>query len=319
MTLRTIFVQLAGLMVILPTFCISSLPQDNDAHLGYAGAESAFISMPNPGIVSPTARGMSGWDDTTYNEGVRFYKNGQYGEAATAYKKACDRFAKACTNLGFMYNRGQGVEMSSLLAAEYYLRGCEHGNALGCTNLGVLYWNRNLPKNDKEAVEFFERGCRNGDSHACRNLGYLYKYGDGVPKDEKRAAEQYKMADQLSHVHRIPIHVEDGLILVSLTIQDEDAILILDTGSSRTALIRKYLPPGQGLRPTQKVMTLLGTGEAYAVNLDWKLDGREIQLPALIGDFNFPHGAVGILGADVLGKFTSVRFNYSAMVLTLED
>jgi hypothetical protein len=113
--------------------------------------------------------------------------------------------------------------------------------------------------------------------------------------------------------------VEDGLILISLNIQEANAVLIIDTGSSRTAFIRKYLPQGYALPPTLKVSTLMGSGEAYAVDVSWKLDGREIQLPALVGDFNFPHGAVGILGADVLGMFTSVRFNYSEMVLLLED
>lgn len=319
MSLNKVFVQLAAVVIGLLAFCVVSRPQDNNAHQSEEDAESTFIPTPNTAIVSVEPSKKSVWGDTLYNEGIRLYNRGQYVEAAVAYKRACDRFAKACTNLGFMYSRGQGVKLSRPVAAGYYQRGCDEGDALGCTNLGIMYWNRVLPKSDEQAIELFERGCRNGDSGGCRDLGYMFGHGDGVHKDENRAAEQYKLADQLSHVHRIPIHVENGLILVSLTIQNEDALLIIDTGSSRTALIARYLPPGQGLKPTQKVTTLLGNGQAYAVDVNWKLDGREIQLPALVGDFIFPHGAVGILGADVLGMFKSIRVDYLSQVLILKD
>ena len=98
-----------------------------------------------------------------------------------------------------------------------------------------------------------------------------------------------------------------------------DYWVIVDTGSKRTALNRKFLPPGWSLLPGATVSTIVGSTEAYAVDVNWKLDGRDIRLPALIGDFNFPYGASGLLGADVLGTFTSVRFDYVRMVLILED
>jgi TPR repeat protein len=317
---RIRFSQVAVGMVGLLVFCLISFSQENQTSSGEPEIEASFLSRPNAAIGPPLEQsGKDVWGDTVYNEAFRLYNKGEYTQAASVYKKACDRYARACTNLGFMHNKGQGVTMSHSLAAEYYQRGCDDGNALGCTNLGIMYWKDDLPKNDRHAVELFERACRNDDSGGCRNLGYMYKHGLGISKDESRAAELYKQADHLSRIHRIPFHVEDGLILVSLTIQDEDAILILDTGSSRTALIRKYLALGYGLPPVQKVITLLGSGQAYPVDISWKLDGREIQLPALVGEFSFPHGAVGILGADVLGMFTSVRFNYSDKVLILED
>jgi TPR repeat protein len=322
---------LVGIALLLPLYAAAQsgtvsdsltpadAPQDNNAHQSEEDAESIFIPAPNGAIVSAEPSKKSVWGDTLYNEGVRLYERGQYVEAAAAYKKACDRFAKACTNLGFMYSRGQGVKLNRPVAAEYYQRGCDEGDPIGCTNLGILYRNRALSKSDGGAIELFERGCRNGDSRACRELGYMFAHGDGVQKDENRAAEHYKLADELSHVHRIPIHVEDGLILVSLTIQDADALLIVDTGSSRTTLIAKYLPPGQDLKPTQMVETLVGTGQVHTVEVNWKLDDREIQLPALVGDFTFPHGAVGILGTDLLGMFKSVHFDYSNLVLILKD
>jgi TPR repeat protein len=307
-------------VIVLFAFRLACFPQDSsNTYLSELGLDSSFLAAPNSELVVGDKSGKDVWMDTIYNEGVALYKRGQFVQAASAYKRACGGFANACTNLGFMYNNAQGVKLSHSLAAEYYRRGCENGNGLGCTNLGIMLWKAVLQKDDKLAAEMFERGCRNGDSGGCRGLGYMYEHGYGVPRDETRAAEEYKLADRLSHVHRVPIHVQDGLVLVSLNIQEQTALLIIDTGASRTTLARKYLPPGWSLRSLETVQTLLGSSHAIAVDVGWKLDGREIQLPALVGDFNFPHGAGGVLGADVLGMFTSVQFNYSDMVLVLVD
>lgn len=307
-------------VIVLFVFQTTCFPQDtSNTYMADLGLDSFLFSAPNSEPVLGDKPGKYVWMDTIYNEGVALYKKGQFAQAASAYKRACVDFAKACTNLGFMYNNALGVKLNHSIAAEYYRRGCDNGNGLGCTNLGIMYWKAVLQKDDKLAAEMFERGCRNGDSGGCRGLGYMYKHGYGVPRDETRAAEENHLADRLSHVHRLPIHVQDGLVLVSLNIQDQTALLIVDTGASRTTLARKYLPPGWSLRSLETVQTLLGSSHAIAVDVGWKLDGREIQLPALVGDFNFPHGAGGVLGADILGMFTSVQFNYSDMVLVLVD
>jgi hypothetical protein len=313
------FLQAAVVMIVSLLVCLRAFPQDTDTATGDPGVDGSFLSRLNPGIGPAERTGINVWEDAVYNQAVALYKQGRYAQAASVYGRACNRFAKACTNLGFMFAKGQGVKMSHSLAADYYKRGCDNGNALGCTNLGIEYLVHDPPKNDGHAVQLFEQGCRNGDSGGCRNLGYMYRHGLGVLKNETRASELYQQADQLSHVHRIQFHLQDGLVLVSLTIQEESTILIVDTGSARTALKRRFLPPGWGLYPGATVSTILGNTQAYAVDVIWKLDGRDVRLPALIGDFNFPYGASGLLGADILGTFTSVRFDYVGMVLILED
>jgi TPR repeat protein len=156
MLLRIRFSQVAVGMVGLLMFCLISFSQDNSS--GEPEIEASFLSRPNAAIGPALERsGKYVWGDTVYNEAFRLYNKGEYTQAALVYKKACDRFAKACTNLGFMYNKGQGVTMSHSLAAEYYKRGCDDGNALGCTNLGIMYWKDDPPKNDSHAVELFER------------------------------------------------------------------------------------------------------------------------------------------------------------------
>ena len=314
------FLQAAVVLSELLLVCAGALPQDNQSAADGPESDGSFLSRLNAGIGPAERTGNNVWEDAVYNQAVALYKQGRYAQAALLYERACDRFAKACTNLGFMYARGQGVKINHSLAAEYYKRGCDNGNALGCTNLGIEYWKHDPPKNDSHAVQLFEQSCRNGDSGGCRDLGYMYKQGLGVLKNETRASELYQQAEQLSHIHHIQFHLQDGMVLVSLTLQEESAILIVDTGSSRTALNRKFLPAGgSSLFPGATVSTIIGNAQAYAVDVNWKLDGRDIQLPVLIGDFNFPHGADGLLGADILGRFTSVRFDYVGMVLILED
>jgi len=313
------FLQAAVVLSELLLVCAGALPQDNQSAADGPESDGSFLSRLNAGIGPGERTGRDVWEDAVYNQAVALYKQGRYAQAASMYGRACNRFAKACTNLGFMYAKGQGVKMSHSLAVEYYKRGCDNENALGCTNLGLEYLVHDPPRNDNHAVQLFEQGCRNGDSGGCRDLGYMYKHGFGVLKNETRASELYQQADQLSHVHRIQFHLQDDLVLVSLTIQGESAILIVDTGSKRTALNRKFLPPGWSLLPGATVSTIVGSTEAYAVDVNWKLDGRDIRLPALIGDLNFPYGASGLLGADVLGTFTSVRFDYVRMVLILVD
>jgi len=310
----------AAILIILSLWvCVRAFPQDNDTSTGEAGIDGFFLSRLNAGIGPAERTGSNVWEDALYNQAVGLEKQGRYAEAASVYERACHSFAKACTNLGFMYAKGEGVKMSRSLAAEYYQRGCDNGNALGCTNRGIQYLVNDPPKNDSHAVQLFEQGCRNGDSGGCRNLGYMYKNGLGVLMNEVRASELYQQADRLSHVHRLPFHLQGGLVLISVTLQEESTILIVDTGSTRTALKRKFLPQGQNLIPGATVSTIIGNTQAYAVNVNWKLDGRDVTLPALIGDFNFPHGASGLLGADVLQTFTSVRFDYVSMFLILED
>src|SRR5579864_1769059 len=313
----SLVVQMAVLMILSLLVCLGAFPQDNETAAVDSTVDDYFLSRLNPAIGPAPAPRRNMWEDEIYNQAVALYKQGRYAQAASVYERACNHFAKACTNLGFMYAKGQGVKISRSLAEEYYKRGCNNGNALGCTNLGIEYILKDAPKNDSRAVQLFELGCRDGDRGGCLELSYMYRHGLGVSKNEARAFELYQQADRLSHVHRIPFHMQDGLVLVSLAIQEESAILIVDTGSARTALDRKFLPPGWALFPNAIVSTIVGNTHAYAVDVDWKLDGRNVRLPALIGDFHFPLGASGLLGADVLATFSSVRFDYGSMVLIL--
>lgn len=254
-----------------------------------------------------------------YNQAVGLFNEQKYEDAASTYLKACNFVAQACTNLGFMFRNGLGMEKSYQLAASWYERGCDDGDAVGCANLGIMYWKHELPGDSSRAAELFDRACKGGDSAGCRGLGYLYEHGFGVAIDQSHADELYHLADRLSHVHQIPFRVQDGMVLISPVLNGKTVLMVVDTGSTRTAFDRRVLPTSLSLQRSTHLSTVTGTTKADVLNLSWNLDGRLISFPALVGDFHLPHGAVGLLGSDLLSTFRSVRFDYITMVLTLEE
>src|SRR6185369_10645292 len=44
-----------------------------------------------------------------------------------------------CTNLGYVHEKGIGVEQDYRAAADYYKRACDLKKPVGCSNLGILY------------------------------------------------------------------------------------------------------------------------------------------------------------------------------------
>ena len=298
-----IAIQLAPMAVFL--FCLT-LSSQGQEHPPLRTAES---TNPTEGTFQ-VGRGDN-------NRGAQLYQEGRYIEAAAAYRMECDHFnARACTDLGVMYRRGQGVRKDYHRAADLSLRGCDGGNAVGCTNLGLMYWNNVMPKNDERAAELFARGCDGGDNNGCRALGFMYENGQGVPKDQSRAALLYQMG---SGQHRIPFKVQEGMIVIETKISGEIVKLLVDTGGT-TALAMKFLPPERRLdSPTRTLELVHGSMDVYPVSLTWSLDGKDKKMSAIIGDFHLPEGTDGVFGADILETFRSARFDFSDSVLVLED
>jgi TPR repeat protein len=125
--------------------------------------------------------------------------NTQYG--AAAYKEACDGGnALACTNLGWMYERGTGVPVDHEAALRLYKRGCDGSactgpNNTGCINLGRMYRDgTGIPQDLARANRIFRELCdrrpRENDeqdasnlSRACSLAGTASLLGHGTPRD----------------------------------------------------------------------------------------------------------------------------------------
>ncbi|GAA7865957.1 hypothetical protein HpBT032_04720 [Helicobacter pylori] len=78
------------------------------------------------------------------------------------------------SNLGVLYQNGQGVEKDLIKVAYLYSRACELKDGMGCKNLGALYYNGDGVKQDsKKATALFKKACKLGVQLACEMLKEL--------------------------------------------------------------------------------------------------------------------------------------------------
>lgn len=110
---------------------------------------------------------------------LKAYKAGDYQKAFKYSKIACDNGEYlGCTNLGVLYESGQGVEQNYTEAFKYYKLACDNGECLSCYNLGVFYENgKGLRQSYSTAKEYFGKACDLGLQQGCDDFATLGKYG----------------------------------------------------------------------------------------------------------------------------------------------
>ncbi|GAA6962827.1 hypothetical protein HpCHC88_01180 [Helicobacter pylori] len=102
--------------------------------------------------------------------GVKSYDKQDFTQARKYFEKACDlNNGEGCSNLGVLYQNGQGVEKDLTKAAQFYSKACDLNNNKGCFNLGALY----LEKDSKKATALFEKACKLGEQLACEMIKEL--------------------------------------------------------------------------------------------------------------------------------------------------
>jgi TPR repeat protein len=102
--------------------------------------------------------GMS-WS-ADFQKGAAAYQSGDYANAQRIWKPLAEQGdARAQSNLGYMYHKGEGV-----------------------------------PQDDKIAVKWYSLAAEQGYADAQSNLGVMYQNGQGVPQDYKTAVKWYKLA-----------------------------------------------------------------------------------------------------------------------------
>ncbi|GAA7738518.1 hypothetical protein TH0010_03540 [Helicobacter pylori] len=110
-----------------------------------------------------------------FNLSMLSYDKQDFSKARKCFEKACDlNNGGGCSNLGVLYQNGQGVEKDLIKAAYLYSKACELKEGDGCGALGGLYYNGDGVKQDsKKAVALFEKACKLGYKKACEMLKLL--------------------------------------------------------------------------------------------------------------------------------------------------
>ena len=103
---------------------------------------------------------------------------------------------EAIASLGCVYRDGQfGFVKSTKKAAKLYKRGVELGNVQSMTNLGTLYENGDGVKlNRKKALQLYRMAVDGGAAQAAQNVGALIAHGQPDARGLVEAFEHFKLA-----------------------------------------------------------------------------------------------------------------------------
>lgn len=130
--------------------------------------------------------------------GEQAYQENNYELAKDLFELACneENDSISCTNLGYMYEKGIGVENDFEIALKTYERACvEMHNGLACNNVGTMLLESssltNLLENEdggkeeevltlqEKGMQMLEDSCAMGEKLGCFNLAlFYYRFGD---------------------------------------------------------------------------------------------------------------------------------------------
>jgi len=100
-------------------------------------------------------------------------------------RSAADGNAAANNNLGWMHEKGLGIEADPSAAREHYLAGYSRGSAEAKGNLERIFANAI----GSHSVEDYRGAAEIGISSAQYRLGMMYRKGENVPRDDKAALD----------------------------------------------------------------------------------------------------------------------------------
>lgn len=106
--------------------------------------------------------------------------------------------------LASKYLLGVDREIDPALAAVWFKKAAQQGNADAQYALGVLYLNggRGVPKNLSAARGWFVLAAKQGSAGALQRLGEIYDQGQGVERDPVRAKRYFDMSAALRRVRQ---------------------------------------------------------------------------------------------------------------------
>ena len=121
-------------------------------------------------------------------EALRAFKKGDQAAAVKELSTLGDAGnMSAQIMLGALYSKGGAVARNDKLAALWFERAANQGNAEAQYQLGNLYENSQLPKDYKAAANWYQKAAQQGSAKAQARLGVFYAEGMGVNKNTNEA------------------------------------------------------------------------------------------------------------------------------------
>jgi TPR repeat protein len=121
------------------------------------------------------------------------YKAKNYSGALTHLHRAADAGSpRAITQIGLMYERGEGVTRSDTEALRWYAKAAALGDATAEKNLGAMYENgQGTAENWPLAAELYQKSAAQAYSEGEFALGRAYEFGIGVEQDRAKAIQWF--------------------------------------------------------------------------------------------------------------------------------
>jgi hypothetical protein len=123
---------------------------------------------------------------------------------AEKLQQAAQGDADATNNIGYLYERGIGVQVDYAEAMKWYRRAADLGYAEAMYNIGMMFvQGLGRPVDYAAAMESFRQATGRAGTGPMNNLyvaramgkiGYLYEHGLGVPQDREQAISRYRKA-----------------------------------------------------------------------------------------------------------------------------
>ena len=253
-------------------------------------------------------------------------KDGFEAEAVKWFRRAADRgLADAQFNLGWMYDRGEGVAKGHAEAVRWFRKAAEQGLATaqcevlaecmkaakgaatghaeavswyrkaaeqglvaGQRNLGSMYGNgQGVLRDSAEAVKWFRLAADQSDADAQGSLGFMYANGQGVPQDSAEAAMWFRRA-----ATAIP------MLKLSLA-----SCMPKATACQKTVLRQKN---GYAKQPNKKTFAPRAASASY---LRTATECQEMRSRGLLGSRLRPHQAMtnGLTSVDQWNSVSGAR------------
>ena len=136
-------------------------------------------------IVMLTCFSLSSFAGNKLEDGLSAFSKGQYATAMRRLRPFADQgYAIAQTDVGYMYESGNGVPQDYNEAAKWYRKAAEQGDGDGQWMLGYFYeFGNGVPQDYNEAVKWYRKAAEQGNAGGQLDLGLMYQYGNGVPQD----------------------------------------------------------------------------------------------------------------------------------------
>ncbi|MCG8687297.1 MAG: caspase family protein, partial [Desulfobacterales bacterium] len=135
-----------------------------------------------------------------YYCGCKYDISKNYKQAAAWYRKSAEQgYAEAQNDIGFLYEKGLGVEKDYFQASGWYRKAAQKGYVVAQNNIGFLYEKGlGVEKDYLKAAYWYRKAAHQGNNWAQQSLGYLYEKGLGVEQDYAQATLWYrKTAEQM--------------------------------------------------------------------------------------------------------------------------